>query len=179
MGELAHIPSAGAGRIGRKRLAPYFSGAPPMRQSYVRVLVVDDFKAFREWLCLKLEKAKGFKVVGEAADGLEAVQIAKQLVPDLVLLDVGLPRMDGVETEKQLRRILPSAKVLFVSAYPYRELVQSMSAGNPGYVLKRNAERELLPAMNAMVRSRNKKLRLNTPPEIALEKKDVNRVNAS
>jgi DNA-binding NarL/FixJ family response regulator len=113
---------------------------------------VDDFQPFREWLSSKIKKADGFEVIGEAADGLEAVRMATKLVPDLILLDISLPKMDGIQSGKQLRNLVPSAQVIFVTEHSEREIVQYASEHSEGYVLKRDVERDLLPTMHAVSR---------------------------
>jgi len=123
-----------------------------MHRHLVRVLIVDDFQPFREWLSSKIKKADGFEVIGEAADGPEAVRMATKLVPDLVLLDISLPKMDGIQSGKQLRNAVPAAQVIFVTEHSEREIVQYASEHGEGYVLKRDVERDLLPTMKAVSR---------------------------
>jgi DNA-binding NarL/FixJ family response regulator len=116
----------------------------------VRVLIVEDFQPFRELLSSKIKHMRGFELLAEAADGLEAVRMATELVPDLVLLDIGLPKIDGIESAKRIRKIIPSARVLFVSEHSESEIVQFACTHGEGYVLKRDVERDLLPAMNSV-----------------------------
>jgi DNA-binding NarL/FixJ family response regulator len=92
-------------------------------------------------------------VVGEASDGLEAVQKAQELNPDLILLDIGLPNLNGIEAQSRLCRLVPGAKVLFLSQNNDAELVRAaLSNGARGYVLKVDAGRELLNAIKAILR---------------------------
>ena len=127
--------------------------AKAMNRGALRILVVDDFKPFRQWVCSRLRKESRFVVAGEAADGLEAVQKAQELAPDLILLDLGLPYRDGIETHRQLCRVLPSAKVLFVSECMDQDIVQlGLLDGAAGYVIKRDVSQDLLPAIDTILR---------------------------
>jgi DNA-binding NarL/FixJ family response regulator len=121
-----------------------------MQQHPVRVLIVDDFKPFRAWLSSKIKKADGFEVIGEAADGVEAVRMATRSAPDLILLDIGLPNTNGIQLGKQLRCIVPCAQIIFVTEHSEREIVHHASAHAEGYVLKQDVECDLLPAMHAI-----------------------------
>ena len=121
----------------------------------IRVLVVDDFKSFRQWVCSKLRKQARFSLIGEAVDASEALQKARRLDPDLILLDVSLPEASGIAVQRQLHLILPSARTLFLTACDDDEVVQSaLSDGAGGYVLKSDAELELLPAIKAVLRGK-------------------------
>jgi DNA-binding NarL/FixJ family response regulator len=100
-----------------------------------------------------LESCPEFRVVGEASDGLEAVHRAEELEPDLILLDIGLPNLNGIEAESRLRRTLPNAKILFLTQENDAGLARNvLSGGAQGYVLKMDAGRELLSAIKAVVR---------------------------
>ena len=81
----------------------------------VRVLVVDDHEPFRQFVCSTLQKRPELQVIGEASDGLEAVQKAKELKPDLILLDIGLPTLNGVDVSRRISMVVPGAKILVVS----------------------------------------------------------------
>ena len=92
-------------------------------------------------------------VVGEAADGLDAVQKAEELQPDVILLDIGLPLLNGMEAASQIRDIAPNAKVVFLTQNNDPDVVRSaLSDGAAGYVLKMDAGRDLLPAVEAVLR---------------------------
>lgn len=123
-----------------------------MTNAAVRVLVVDDFSTFRQWVRSKLEPLGKFHLV-DAADPREAIQMSQELKPDLILLDIGLPHMSGIETQKEISRFVPSAKMLFLSTLSDTDVVNSaLSNGAKGYVLKSDAGRELLPAVAAVLR---------------------------
>ena len=138
-----------------------------------RVLVVDDFKAFREWIRLKLKTHGHFLVVDEAANAREAIQKARQLTPDLILLDISLPDMNGLDAHQELHRAVPSARVLFLSGCDDRAIVRrALSNGVEGYLLKADANRELVPAMRAVVAGKrfvSSRLRTTTDADAAAQ----------
>jgi DNA-binding NarL/FixJ family response regulator len=114
--------------------------------------LVDDFQPWRDCAQLILSRDKRLQIVGQAADGSEAVRKSQELNPDLVLLDIGLPRVHGLDVAHQLGSAVPSAKVLFVSENDDAEVVQqALSNGARGYVLKASAHTELLPAVEAVL----------------------------
>ena len=93
------------------------------------------------------------QVLGEAADGLQAVQKAVELQPGLILLDIGLPILSGIEAADEISRLLPAAKILFVSQNNDADIVTAaLSTGAKGYVHKQNAATDLLPAVEAVLR---------------------------
>lgn len=119
----------------------------------VKVLIADDHGLMRAGLRAMLEGGPDIEVVGEASTGQEALQFAMQLLPDLVLLDIGLPDIDGIETTRRLRRMLPQIQVLILTVYEDETLLQeAIKAGAAGYVIKRGAEEELLAAIRAVSR---------------------------
>lgn len=121
--------------------------------SPARTLVVDDFDPWRRHICAVLKARPGLQVVGEASDGLEAVRMCAELKPDLILLDIGLPNLNGIEVEKRICQLVPSTKVLFLSQNDDTEVVQAaLGNGAQGYVLKADAGSELLPAIKAILR---------------------------
>jgi DNA-binding NarL/FixJ family response regulator len=81
----------------------------------VRVLVVDDYEPFRRFVCSTLRKRPELQIIGEASDGLEAVHKAEDMQPDLIVLDIGLPTLDGIEAARRIRKLSPQSKILFVS----------------------------------------------------------------
>src|SRR5262249_61502201 len=117
----------------------------------VRVLVVDDFESFRRFVASSLGKRPEFQIIREAADGLDAVQQAGELQPDLILLDVGMPKLNGIEAARQIRRRAPKSKILFVSQDSSPDTVHvALETGAAGYVVKSDAGSELLPAIDAV-----------------------------
>jgi DNA-binding NarL/FixJ family response regulator len=120
--------------------------------SSVRVLVVDDFEALRQFVCSTLRKNSELQVIGEASDGLEAVHKAEELQPDLIVLDLGLPTMNGIEAARQIRKLAPESKILFLSQESDPDVVQgALGTGARGYVLKARAETDLLAAVEAIL----------------------------
>ena len=90
----------------------------------VRILVVDDFEPWRREICSVLQARPNFSVVAEAADGVEAVQKATELHPDLVLLDIGLPTLNGIEASDQISRNIPAATILFITEISDADVVE-------------------------------------------------------
>jgi DNA-binding NarL/FixJ family response regulator len=119
--------------------------------SSVRVLVVEDFEPFRRFLCSMMEDGSQLQVICEVSDGLEAVQKAQELRPDLILLDIGLPGLNGIEAARQIRKLVPQSKILFVSQESSADVIEeALSLGAVGYVVKAHAGSELLVAMEAV-----------------------------
>jgi DNA-binding NarL/FixJ family response regulator len=119
------------------------------------VLVVDDYQPFRQYICSRLEEEPEFQVVGQASDGLDAIQKAEQLQPDLVLLDIGLPKLNGLQAAMRIRNVAPLAKILFLSQEFSSDMVEAaFKSGALGYVHKLRAQSELLPAIWAVLRGK-------------------------
>lgn len=123
-----------------------------MDDSSIRVLVVEDFAPFRSFICSTLGKRPSLQVVGEVSDGLEAVRQAEELKPDLILLDIGLPTLNGIAAARQIRKRAPESKIIFVSQESSPDVVQeALNLGAWGYVLKTRAASDLLAAMEAVI----------------------------
>jgi len=119
----------------------------------IRILIVDDFKDWRHQVHSLLRGRPEWQVIAEASDGLEAVQKAQDLMPEIILLDVGLPNMNGIEAARQIRRLSPNSKIVFLSQNCDVDIVRAaLGTGASGYVRKIDAGRELLPAMDALLR---------------------------
>jgi DNA-binding NarL/FixJ family response regulator len=115
------------------------------------VLVVDDYEPFRRFVCSTLEQRPDLQIIGEAADGLEAVHKAEELQPDLIVLDIGLPTLNGIGAARRIRELSPESKILFVSQESSADLVQeSLRIGALGYVVKTHAGIELSAAVEAV-----------------------------
>jgi DNA-binding NarL/FixJ family response regulator len=121
----------------------------------VRTLVVDDYEPFRRFICSTVERRLDLQVIGEASDGLEALQQSQALQPDLILLDLGLPRLNGIEAARQIRKSSPESKILIVSQECSVDVAQeAFRAGVLGYVVKAHAGSELLAAVDSVLRGR-------------------------
>ena len=116
-----------------------------------KILVVDDVEEFRRLVLLLLQQRAEFQVI-QASDGLEAVQKAEELQPDLILLDIRLPNLNGIEVARRVGKLVPSAKILFLSQESSPEVVrEALSLEVHGYVLKLSVHSDLLPAIEAVL----------------------------
>lgn len=123
-----------------------------MEASTIRVLVAEDYEPWRRFVLSTLHKFSGLQVVCEVADGLEAVQKATELHPDLILLDIGLPTLSGIEAARQIRERTPSSKIIFLTEDRSPEAAEeALRLGASGYVVKSDAGGELLSALNAVL----------------------------
>jgi DNA-binding NarL/FixJ family response regulator len=120
--------------------------------SVVQILVVDDSLPWQRFIQNHLETEPEFKVINVAADGSEGVQKANEAQPDIVLMDVSLPGMNGIEAARQIHRVSPGSKILFLSSMDDIELIQAaFEVGGRGYVFKWDAGRDLIPAIRAIL----------------------------
>lgn len=118
----------------------------------MRVVVVDDFGPFRSFVCSALLQMLELEVVCEVSDGLAAVQKAEEFNPDLIVMDIGLPTLNGIEAARQIRKLVPKAKILFLSQESSNDVVQEvLNLGARGYVMKAHAGSELLAAVDAVL----------------------------
>jgi DNA-binding NarL/FixJ family response regulator len=121
----------------------------------VQVFIVDDFKAFRRYVASTLREQPGLQVICEASDGLEAVQKAAELRPDLIVLDVGLPKLNGLAAAEQILKLSPKSRILFLSVESSPDVVRAaFKVGAWGYVVKMDAEEELIAAVAAVLRGK-------------------------
>ena len=117
-----------------------------------RVLVVDDYEPWHTFVSKVHKKQPQLEIVAQASDGLEAVQQAEELQPDLILLDIGLPMLNGIEAARRIREVSPTSKILFVSENRSPDVAeQALSDGARGYVVKSEATGELLRAIKAVL----------------------------
>jgi two-component system nitrate/nitrite response regulator NarL len=124
-----------------------------MQMSLVRILIVDDFDLWKSFVVARLRERPDLEIVGLASDGLQAVQKAEELKPDLILLDMMLPKLNGIEAAQQIRRVAPLTKILFVSSESDLESIQSaFQAGGSGYISKMDAAEGLLDGIESVLR---------------------------
>jgi DNA-binding NarL/FixJ family response regulator len=117
----------------------------------VRILIADDHPVVRRGLKSLLGERPGWEVIAEAADGKEAVEIADRLYPDVVVLDITMPRMHGLEACRLIRDNLPDCEVLIVTQHDSPQMMrEALRCGAKGYVVKSNAPRDLLAAVEAV-----------------------------
>ena len=121
----------------------------------IKILVVDDFERFRQFVCSTLQQRTEFQVVGQASDGLEAVQKAEELQPDLILLDIGLPKLNGIKAGSRIRELSPGSKILFISQDSSADVVEeALRLGAQGYLHKSDAGGELLLAVETVLQGK-------------------------
>jgi len=119
--------------------------------SAVKILVADDHEIVRQGLRALLETQPGWQVVGEAVDGRDAVDKTKRLQPDVAVLDVSMPNLNGLEATRQIRKASPETEVLILTMHDSEQLVREvLEAGARGYVLKSDAGRELVTAVETV-----------------------------
>jgi len=121
----------------------------------IQVLLADDHLVVRKGLRAILERQPGIEVVGEAADGREAVTLSDSLAPDVVIMDITMPHLNGIEAASRIKMSLPGIKLLFVTAHPSSAYVRAaLEAGGTGYVLKSAVSEELLDAVKSVLAGR-------------------------
>ena len=121
----------------------------------IRILVADDFAQWRGFVSSTVKREADWYIVGEASDGPEALQKAKDLTPDLILLDIGLPKLNGIEVARQIRKLVPQSKILFLSALDDLDIVrEAMRSGASGYVVKLDTASELTKAIEDILRGK-------------------------
>lgn len=126
------------------------------RERPVRILVADGFAPWRSKVRSLLQVRPEWQVIGEACDGLEAVQRTTELRPDIVLLDIGMPILNGIEAAKRIRQCSPSSRIIFVTQQNDSDTrLAALAAGAEAYLVKANAASELLPAIEWSLPRRN------------------------
>jgi DNA-binding NarL/FixJ family response regulator len=129
---------------------PRFSRSPA-----IRILVVEDFRPFRTLIRSLLGENGQFQVLGEASDGLEAVEKAQRLIPDVILMDIGLPRLNGFDAARLIRKLQPSSKIVFLSQETAFAVAQAaFRIGARGYIVKDRAGTELFTGLRAILEDR-------------------------
>jgi DNA-binding NarL/FixJ family response regulator len=118
--------------------------------SILRILVVDDHEIVRRSICALLSREPDFEVICDAADGFQAVREAERLQPNVVVLDITIPGMDGLEAATRIQEVAPSAEIVFLSQHDSLEIIkETFRRGGRGYVVKTDAYNELIPAVRA------------------------------
>ena len=119
----------------------------------IRILIADDHGLMRAGLRAVLEDEATYEVVGEASTGEEVLQLVDKLVPDIVLMDIGMPGIDGIEATRHLKKVQPNVQVLILTVYEDEALLrEAIRAGASGYIVKRAAGDELISAIQAVSR---------------------------
>jgi DNA-binding NarL/FixJ family response regulator len=117
----------------------------------IRILVVDDFEPYRCSTCSMIQQRLDLTILAEVQDGLEAVRQAEMLQPDIILLDIGLPLLNGIEAARQITKVASSARIIFLTQESSAEVVhEALALGAWGYVIKSKAGTELLAAVDAV-----------------------------
>ena len=117
----------------------------------LRILIVDDHQEFQQQVCTLLRSHLGFEVIGEAADGLEAVSRAEERQPDVVVLDISMPIRDGIEAASRIRRVAPKSQIVVLSQHDSDQIAQTaLATGAHAYVTKSSVSKDLIPAVKAV-----------------------------
>jgi DNA-binding NarL/FixJ family response regulator len=121
-----------------------------IRLSKVSILVVDDTAFWRELVASTVENESSLEIICEVVDGLQAVRMAAHFQPTIALLDIGLPRMSGIDAAKRIRTLAPQTKILFLSEQRDLEVIEAALNVACGYVLKSDAAKDLIPAIHSV-----------------------------
>jgi len=123
-----------------------------LKKLTISVLLVDDFVQFRAAVSTLLRKNPELQIVAEASDGIEAVEQSRRLQPDLILLDIGLPKLNGIAAAQQIREVAPQSKIIFVTQETSADIMkEAIGSGGMGYVVKTKVESELLKAIDLVL----------------------------
>ena len=118
----------------------------------IRIMLAEDHKVVREGTRRLLESQSDFQVVGEASDGIEAVELAKKLRPEIIIMDVSMPRLNGIEATKEIKSLYPNIAILVLTGYDDDEYVFALlEAGAAGYLLKESSGEELIEAIRQVM----------------------------
>lgn len=117
----------------------------------INILVADDIPAIRQYLRNLLQASPGLSIVDEVGDGLAAVEKAEKMNPDIILMDISMPLVNGIEAARQILRLTPKVKIIFMTEHLSPELLlEALHTGASGYLIKSDAARELLPAIRSV-----------------------------
>jgi DNA-binding NarL/FixJ family response regulator len=121
----------------------------------IRVLVAEDCEPLRRFVCATIEKLPQFQIIGEASDGLAAIQKAQELQAEMILLDINLPKLNGFEVARRIREHFPQLKIIFFSAdCAFQTAQEAFRMGAYGYIVKSDAGTELVPALEAVLQGK-------------------------
>src|SRR6476469_7079483 len=122
--------------------------------SSIHILIADDYEDWRRQVRLLFQARPEWQVIAEAADGPEAIQKAEELKPDLIVLDIGLPKLNGIEAARQIRRLSPNSKIVFLSQNDDLDVVRAALGTAQGYVYKTDVLSDFLPAIHAVLQGK-------------------------
>jgi DNA-binding NarL/FixJ family response regulator len=122
--------------------------------SIVRIIVIDDNEAWRRFIASVLAERRGFRIIGETADGFEAVQRVHELQPDLIVLDIGLPELNGLEAARRICDCAPNTRIVFFSENCSRDIAEEALRIGDAYVVKSDGARELLSAVEHVLQGK-------------------------
>jgi len=123
-----------------------------LRMSVTQILIVEDFVPWQHFISIKLQSEIDLRIISVATDGLEAVQKAKEVLPDLILMDLSLPGMNGIEATRQIRILSPGSRILFLSEHADSNLIQAaLDAGACGYILKSDSGSDLILGIRSVL----------------------------
>ena len=136
----------------RERAITNVRGFP---RQVAQILIVEDFEPYRAFVASLLREKSSLRVICEVGDGLRAVEKAQELSPDLILLDIGLPGLNGIEAARQVLKLIPESKIIFLTQETSAEVVrEALDVGARGYVVKSQAGSELLGAIEAVLQGK-------------------------
>jgi len=125
---------------------------PPVKAKSLRISVVDDHEGVRKQICSLLRRETGFEVISEAANGLEGVRHAAELQPDVIILDITMPALGGIEAAVRIHRVAPKSKIVFLSQHDSEKIAQAaLATGAVGYVTKIAVSTDLIAAVKTVL----------------------------
>ena len=126
-----------------------------LESSTIQILLVEDFKPYRDFVTSLFDENPDLGTICGASDGLEAVEKAQQLQPHLILMDIGLPKLGGLEAARRIRKLVPSSKIIFLTQETSADIVkEAFNLGAWGYIIKQQAGTELLAAVAAILQGK-------------------------
>ena len=125
-----------------------------LQLSTVRIIVIDDYEPWRQFVASTLKERTDLQIIAEAADGMEAVQKVQELQPELILLDIGLPKLNGIDAAHRIRERWPNTRILFCSQNRSRDIAEEAMRTGDGYVVKAGSRGELLAGVDAVLQGK-------------------------